>query len=131
MGEHSNVARLREGYGAFDNGDFDTVRAFIAPDAVWHVPGSNPLSGDYKGHDEIFGLFSQLVQKTGGTLKSEIHDVLANDEHGTVLVRFSAQREDGRRLDQHEVHVVHLKDGQVVEWWSFEEDVAAADAFFS
>lgn len=131
MGEHANVARLREGYAAFDNADFDTVRGFIAEDAVWHVPGDNPLSGDYKGQDEIFTMFSNFVQLTNGTAKNEIHDVLANDEHGTILVRFTAQREDGRTLDMNEVHVVHLRDGQLTEWWSFEEDLARANAFFS
>ena len=131
MGQNPNVARLREGYEAFDKADFDTVRGFIAEDAVWHVGGNNPLSGDYKGQDEIFGMFAQFVQLTNGTAKNEIHDVLANDEHGTVLVHFTAQREDGRSLDINEVHIVHLRDSQITEWWSYSEDLARSDAFFS
>lgn len=55
------------------------VLNFFADDIVWHVPGRNPLSGDYKGKEEVLGFFGKLMELTQGSLKQEIHDMLAND----------------------------------------------------
>ena len=49
MAEHPNIAILRRGYDAFATGDVGTVSELIAPDAVWHVGGHHPFSGEYKG----------------------------------------------------------------------------------
>jgi ketosteroid isomerase-like protein len=131
MAEHPNIQRLREGYDAFARGDLDALRERFAPDIVWHIGGNSPLAGDYKGHDEVFGYFMKLAEMTGGTLKLEIHDLLANDTHAVALTRGSAQRE-GKSLDMNQVHVFHVNDeGKITEFWGFPEDQAAADAFLS
>ena len=132
MADHPNVDRLRRGYAAFAGGDLDTLRNEIfAEDVVFHVTGNNPLAGDYKGIDEVFGFFGRLVQETGGTLKIELHDALANDEHAVGLVRISGER-NGKSLAQNVVHVYHANpDGKVTEQWSFPENSAAVDEFWS
>jgi ketosteroid isomerase-like protein len=128
---HPNEQRIRDGYVAFETGDFDAIRNdFFAPDIQWHVPGTSPISGDYSGQDEVFGFFAKLVELSGGTLKLEIHDVLANDEHGTALVTTTAERE-GRSLSDHTVHVFHLEDGKIVEFWGHAGDQYTTDEFWS
>ena len=42
----------------------------------------------------------------------------------------TAQRE-GKRLDQNAVHVMHIADGTINEFWSHEEDQRADDEFWS
>jgi ketosteroid isomerase-like protein len=59
-----------------------------------------------------------------------VHDVLANDTHGAVLVTAYAQR-DGNPLEMREVHTWHLADGKATEFWAFAEDSAELDQFFS
>lgn len=130
MADHPNVALVRKGYDAFKSGDMDTLRELFADDIVWHSGGDNPLSGEYKGQDEVFELFGRFLELTGGTVDMQIHDVVANDEHAVALLHVTAERE-GKRLDQNEVHVLHVRDGKVTEFWGFEEDQAAANAFLS
>src|SRR5258708_15136953 len=96
-------ARLRQGYENFDKGDLDAIRGDFAPDTVWHSGGSNILTGDYKGIDDVFAYFMKIVQETGGTFKTEVHDVLANATHGVALVRSSATR-NGKPPDTKAVH---------------------------
>lgn len=128
---HPNEDVLRRGYAAFAEGDMDTLRELIADDTVWHVPGDHPLSDDYKGKDEVFGFFDQQLERTDGTFRIELHDVLANDEHAVALVRFYGQRK-GRDLDGALVtHVFHVEDGQATEFWASPFDQAAADEFWS
>lgn len=131
MAEHPNVQRLREGYDAFSRGDLDALRELLAPDVVWHAGGNNSLTGDYKGLDEVFGFFGRIFQETGGSFKNEIHDLLANDEHGVALVHSTAER-NGKRLKQNVTHVFHINDeGKPTEFWGFSEDQKALDEFWS
>ena len=131
MAEHPNIAILRRGYDAFATGDVATVSELIAPDAIWHVGGHHPFSGEYKGRDQILGFFATLIQDTGGTLAFEVHDVLANDDHAIALVREKAQRKD-RSLDTREVHVYHVDaEHRATEFWEFTEDQASYDEFWS
>ena len=70
------------------------------------------------------------MQETGGTFKNEIHDMLANDDHGVALVNFSATRGD-KSLDGSIVHIFHMRDGKMTEFWSISQDQAQFDAFWA
>ena len=63
-------------------------------------------------------------------MKIDIHDIVANDDHVVVLMRASATR-NGNSLDQNGVHVWHVNDGRATEFWDFDEDQAAGDAFYA
>lgn len=126
---HPNEELARRGYEAFGKGDMDTLNELFADDIVWHVPGRNALAGDYRGKDEVIGLFGKTAEISGGTFKLEIHDLLANDEHVVALVRATGQRE-GSSLDDNAVQVLHVKDGKVTESWFHPGDLYANDGFF-
>ena len=130
MTEHPNVALMRKGYEAFANGDMETVKGLFAEDIVWHQPGNNILAGDYKGHDEVFGMFARLIQETGGNFSQEIHDVLANDEHAVAMLHARAER-NGKTWEGPVVHVFHVKDSKVTEYWAFGQDTQEVDEFWS
>ncbi len=127
---HPNEDLLRQGYAAFGTGDLDTVFGLFDDDMVWHNGGSNQLTGDYRGHQAIMGMFGKLLEVTGGTLRLEIHDVLANDTHGTVLVTAHAER-DGQPITVREVNIWHVADGKATEFWVFPEDSAELDKMFA
>ncbi|MEX2394357.1 MAG: nuclear transport factor 2 family protein [Actinomycetota bacterium] len=130
MSEHPNAAIARESYEAFARGDLQTVGQNITDDVVWHVGGRSPVAGDYKGQDEVFGLFGRLFELSEGTLKLDVHDILADDDHAVALVTMSADR-NGKHLDMRSVHVMNIQEGRTREFWAFDEDQAADDAFWS
>lgn len=128
---HPNEDLFREGYAAFQSGDMDGLRnKFFTPDIVWHSPGRNQLSGDYKGVDEVLANFGKTFELTGGNFSVEIHDCLANDEHGVVLATVRGER-DGKKLEDRYSHVVHFRDGKVSESWIHQENLYAVDEFFA
>lgn len=130
MAEHPNVERVRQGYEAFTSGDTETLAELIAEDAVWHVGGRNLFTDTYHGREAIFTYFRNLRDFTHDTFAAELHDVLANDEHAVALVRMTGTR--GRNeLDANATTTFHLRDGRVVEAWTFHENQYAADEFFS
>jgi ketosteroid isomerase-like protein len=128
MPEHPNVDLVRRGYAAFGSGDLDTLRELIASDVIWHTGGNNQLTGDYEGLDATFGLFGRFFEVTGGDLSQDLHAVLADDEHAVALVKQHVGTPDGRSYDGNDVHVFHIRDGKVTEFWAYSEDEAASDA---
>lgn len=129
--QHANIQRSKRAYEAFGKGDMATVSDLIANDVIWHVGGSSPLAGDYKGKDAVFGFFGKLMEMTGGTFKLKVHDILANDEHSVTLVTATAER-NGKKLDTRQAHVTHPdSEGRVKEFWAFDENQAASDQFYS
>jgi uncharacterized protein len=129
VADHPNVDLFRRGYAAFQAGDLDTVRSLFAPDIVWHVGGDNHLAGDHRGVDDVIALFMRNFEETNGTFAVEVHDILANDEHGVALATVSGQK-DGRSLRDNYTHVVHLAGGRLTESWIFPENAAEVDAFW-
>ena len=85
MAEHPDAERIRRAFAAFARGDMATMTELIAEDTVWHIPGRGPLSGDHRGRDTVFELFSRLVQGSEGTFTQELHDALGSDEHAVAL----------------------------------------------
>jgi uncharacterized protein len=126
---HPNEDLLKRGYEAFGAGDMNTVLGIFAADIAWHVGGSNQTSGDYHGHQEVMGFFGQLMELSGGSFNLEIHDILANDTHGVVLVTAHAER-DEQTLAARQANIWHLADGKATEFWAFTDDQTALDKFF-
>jgi ketosteroid isomerase-like protein len=67
---------------------------------------------------------------TNGTQKLEIHDIFADDDHGVVVLRETATRNDGATLDMEESHVLSIRDGKVTHLWDLPTDPEAHDRFF-
>jgi uncharacterized protein len=127
---HPNEAIVRAGYDAFVRGDLEAVRSFLHPDVIWHVAGSGPLAGVYKGHGELLEFFGRIAALTEGTITIEAGDILAGDEQVVVLTNLRARRGD-RILDDRGVAVFRISDGVAVEVHMFAEDQRALDAFFA
>jgi ketosteroid isomerase-like protein len=127
---HPNQSLLQSLYDAFSRRDLDTVRTLFADDIVFHQPGRNPTSGDYQGIDEVLGLLRTLGERSGGTFRSQVHDLLATDEHAVALLRVTAERAD-LAVDVPVVHVWHVRDGKLAEVWAHPVDQHLLDQFWA
>ena len=128
---HPNEDLVRAGFAAFTRGDIDALRAqYFASDIRWHVPGRSPLASDYAGAAQVVEFFGRLFELSQGTLRLELHDVLANDEHAVALYTVRAERE-GRRLEDNMVATFHVRDGKITEAWTQATDLYASDEFWS
>lgn len=128
---HPNEDLLRRGYTAFAEGDMDTLDEVVADDVAWHEAGDHPLSGDREGKDEVFAFFREINERSGGTFRIDLHDVLATDEHVVALAVEHGERGD-KRLDRAlEVHVFHVEDGRVTEFWGCPFDASTLNEFWS
>ena len=98
MSEHPHAAAARRGFEDFVRGDVGALLGLFAPDAVWHVPGANAMTGDYRGLAEIGAFLRRTAELTGGSYEVDLLWAVADDDHLVTLYRARGERE-GRRLD--------------------------------
>jgi uncharacterized protein len=128
---HPNEEIVRRLFAAFDAGDMETMDALLADDVVWKAPGRGVNAGVRRGKQELFAGMGRLAELTGGTLRGEIHDVLASDHHSVVLQTTRGERDGHEPLADREVIVLHVQDGRVAEVWEHPGDLHAMEAFFA
>jgi ketosteroid isomerase-like protein len=107
---------IRELYDARARRDWDAVRALFAEEIVWHEPGEEDYSGDYRGRDDVVALLEKLVAVTEGTFQLVPEAFLNSLEHSALLVRWWAER-DGRRSEGNEIAIYRFRDGEIAEVW--------------
>jgi uncharacterized protein len=108
----------------------EAERANIASDITWHVPGHNPVSGDYHGFEE----YSQLMPARMTPLTRwdfTLETVMVNGNYVMTTLRVQGERK-GKAIDMRGGHLMRLtEDGKVAEGWGFTDDQDALDDFFS
>jgi ketosteroid isomerase-like protein len=128
---HRNEGIVRRLFSAFASNDMATIDELLADDVAWNAPGRGMNAGRREGKRALFEALGRLAELTGGTLRGDVHDVLAGDEHAVVLQTTCGEREGRGPLEDREAIVLHVRDGRVVEVWEHPGDLYAMDAFFS
>jgi uncharacterized protein len=101
-------------YGAISRRDFPALRGILADDVVWKVPGTNRIAGEHEGFAAVLSLLERSFEVTEGTLRIELHDVLANDVHCVALVHLAGTR-GGKTINVAQKHIGHLRDGKLTD----------------
>lgn len=126
----TNATIIRKAYDDFARGNIPGVLEAFDPTITWHVPGHSPLSGDYKGHNEVVGFFGDTMKLSRGIFAIEVQQVLAEEDVVVALLTVKAER-NGRFATFPEVHVWRLANGKVTEFREFQGDEQTEDRFWS
>jgi len=126
----SNAAVIRSAYEAFARGDVPAVFATFDPAITWHVPGHSPLSGDYRGHDQVGGFFQRTMELSAGEFSIDLHHVLEEGDLVVTLVTAHAKRA-GVAASFPEVHVWRMKNGKAADFREYQGDEQREDRFWS
>lgn len=128
MTAQEDAELVRHGYDAFIAGDMEWMNEHLHENIVWHVPGNNVLSGDYKGRESVLAFFAKSVQIA--LPEFDFHDIVASDDHVVALLNVTWRRNDnGETLQGHIVQTFHIGNGQALEVWTMNEDPAKFDQF--
>lgn len=124
MGDHPNVAAVREMLDAFNDFDVDRIRAGLAPDIKWHMIGGETAEG-------LEALASTMSDSSEGfSITADVHDIVGNDEHVIALVNAKVTAGD-QEFSYRTAEIMHVKDGIVTERWAFSDDTEAINEFFA
>jgi uncharacterized protein len=132
MGDRrENEVLVRRALDAVNHRDVSALQDCLSPDVVWNETGSqNPLGGPFEGIGSVMTYLARLFDETADTLKIQVHDVTASDEHAVALVRLTATR-GGTDLQDESLFVVHTSEGRIASVWSYSEDQPAVDRFWA
>jgi ketosteroid isomerase-like protein len=131
MAEHPDVTLVKRGYAAFNAADIATLTDLIADDAVQTMVGDNLVSGEYKGRDNILGMYGKLAEVTNGTYKVEVEQTFTDGKGTVVVVHRQTAERDGKRLDNRQALIFRIEGGKVVSLTDTSDDIAVDDAFYS
>jgi ketosteroid isomerase-like protein len=128
--EHPNATLMHKVDEALVNGDFPGFLALHTEDAVMHIPGSGPLSGDHYGRDGIAAVFQLEASMLDAPPEMVPLDDLGSDDHAGAVMIQRMQR-GGRTYEGLQVVVARVRDGQLSEVWFRPQDQAALDEFLA
>jgi YbgC/YbaW family acyl-CoA thioester hydrolase len=100
----------------YAGGDLAPVEDLLAEDVVWHVPGTSPIAGDYRGREAVTGYFLLRRELAGGAIRvakgGEAH-------HEEALVQLADGRAPlgGREVVWRTAGVYRVADGRIAEAW--------------
>jgi len=108
---HPNAALVRRVFAAFGK-DPMAVSAAFARDIVWRVPGNTVMSGEYRGRRDVVEFLRRTGLETGGTYRSRLHTVFADDDWAVAIYRAMGRR-NGIDLDVDQALVMRVADGLI------------------
>ena len=125
MADHPNAAKIRAVAAETEQGG-DMTAAFegLSDDIVWHEIGRDE---PVRGKQALMERFSSMPD--GATIKTETHDVVANDDHAIQLVTATATMGD-KELVYRTAEIYHMRDGKITERWAFSDDTDRINKFF-
>jgi uncharacterized protein len=125
-----DVAVVRRLYAAVATGDLTAIGECFHEDAVWHLPGTNALSGTHRGRSAIRDdLLVKQSPISGGTFRAQLLDLAVGDQYIVAIVHATAER-PGCRLDQTVCQLMRVEKGKIVEVRGHYADEAALNAFW-
>lgn len=126
MTDHPNAAMYRELSKTVEAGDFSSYVDAISDDVEWWEIGSDePVRGKAALAEHM-----QSMMAAGGSIKADLHDVIANDEHMVALVNATVEQ-GGKTFSYKTAEIYHVKDGKITHRWAFSDDTAAINEFFA
>ncbi len=100
----------------YAGGDVEPVAELLAPDVVWHVPGTSPIAGDHRGRDAVIAYFERRRALADNTFVMRPKGVLEDGDAVVQLVDGEAVV-GGERRTWSTAGVYRIADGVVAEVW--------------
>ncbi|HMH48365.1 MAG TPA: nuclear transport factor 2 family protein [Solirubrobacteraceae bacterium] len=131
---HPDAALIRDFHERqnrfYAGGDQESVRALLAEDVVWHVPGDSAIAGHHRGRVEVLRLFARRRELANSTFRIDVRGVLADDQRSVILAGGQVHR-GGKTLSWGTVGIFRIVAGTIAECWVVPHDQDAFDEIWS
>ena len=121
------VARQREMYRG---GSIEPVAELMSEDIVWHVPGTSPIAGDYRGRRAVLEYFRARRRLAGGDISITKHTSV---NHADTVLQFADGEAvlGGERVAWRTAGVYRVTKGKVSEAFLVPLELSAFDRAWS
>jgi ketosteroid isomerase-like protein len=112
------LRRLHAAQGElYSGGDEAPVRALLAEDVVWRVPGRNAIAGTYKGIEQVLAYFARRRDLAERTLRLHPGDVLVGEGDHVASLTDGTAVIGGVERRWSTVGLYQLRDGRIAACW--------------
>lgn len=132
VGEQTTVTAIVERFlecqrAMYAGGELGPVAELLAEDVVWHVPGTSPIAGDYRGREAVLGYFATRRRLAGGEISIVKHGELAGED---VLIQLADGRASfgGHALGWRTAGIYRVAGETIAEAWLVPLDAGAFDS---
>lgn len=101
----------------YRGGDDTALRALLAPDIVWTVPGQSGIAGTYEGTDAVFAYFGRRRDLAAGTFRMTRRDVLVGEGDRVAALSDGAATIGGREHHWSTVGLYRVSEGRIAACW--------------
>jgi uncharacterized protein len=130
MGDHPNVALIRQGFEALASGDIDTVLNMYSPDLKWHGGDEHGTPTDFGSRDDFFGMFMRSLEIFDESTMELVDATPVGDSLVAAHVRAHRRARDTQQVadfdfimafrveNGHVTHGVDLLDGDAEDYFA-------------
>jgi 2'-5' RNA ligase len=115
---------------AYAGGDLDELRAWLADDVVWHVPGRSLIAGEHRGVEAVVAYFDTRRRLTNDTFRVTVHGLTIVGDRVVQLADGEAIR-DGHELSWKTVGIFRVSGGRIAECWLVPFDLYKFDQIWA
>jgi ketosteroid isomerase-like protein len=124
MADATNASVVRSLYDAYAAMDVATIDGLLVEDYVMHVSGGHPLS--HSGKPAVWAYLGKVAEVVAGNGGFDVHSVTTDEEGHAVALLTGTIRDYVRPV----IHVFHLRDGKITEFWDAYPNAEREDAFW-
>ena len=99
----------------------------VGTGCVVHVGVDHPLSGDHVCKEQVGAYLAQFARIGGGSGGWEVHTITTDDSWHGVALLVGTIRDFSRDV----VHIWHVQEGRVTEFWDAYRDGHAENEFWT
>jgi ketosteroid isomerase-like protein len=124
--------RLHSAQTAFyTGGEDEPVRALLADDVEWHVPGRNAVAGDYRGIDQVLEYFGRRRDLADRTFRLHTRDVLTGDGDHLAALTDGTATIAGVEREWSTIGLYRVREDRIAACWLLPLDPVAFDEIWA
>ncbi len=126
------LGRLHDAQNQFyGGGDGAGLRDVLAADVTWTIPGSNAISGTYRGIDAVLDYFTRRRAIANSTFRLHRRDVLVGAGSSIAALTDGTATIAGEHRRWSTVGLYDVRDGLVAACWLLPLDAPQFDEIWS
>lgn len=128
--KHPNALLLEKMYADFEKGDLKSMLDACSDSVTFQIAGKSKLAGKYNKTTFATEFATKLMEMSGGTIKIQVHDILASDQHAVVLASDKLTR-NGNVVEYRTAHIWRFEGGKPVAWYEYPRDLYQYDSIWT
>jgi ketosteroid isomerase-like protein len=115
----------------YAGGDLDAVRALLADDVAWHVPGRNSIAGVYRGVDQVQAYFRRRRALAANSMRLHPGEIMVGERDHIAVLTEGTATVGGIEHRWGTVGLYRIRDARITACWLLPLDPVVFDRVWS